>query len=71
MRFTAAVTHEGKWYVARCLEIEVASQGESIEASLESLREALELRVEDEPGSDLPPEPPIIAFVEVVSKAPA
>ena len=23
---TAALTHEGKWYVARCLEVEVASQ---------------------------------------------
>jgi len=28
MRLTAAVAHEGDWYVARCLEVEVASQGE-------------------------------------------
>lgn len=26
VRFTAAVTREGRWYVARCLEVEVASQ---------------------------------------------
>ena len=26
MRFTAVVTREGKWFVARCLEVEVASQ---------------------------------------------
>jgi hypothetical protein len=29
MRFTAAVSHEQPWYVARCLEVEVTSQGES------------------------------------------
>jgi predicted RNase H-like HicB family nuclease len=66
MRFTAAITHEGKWYVARCLEIEVASQGETIETALANLREAIELRFEDEPESAPPLEPPIIASVDVV-----
>jgi predicted RNase H-like HicB family nuclease len=33
MRFTAVVTGEGKWFVARCLEVEVASQGEAVESS--------------------------------------
>lgn len=27
VRFTAAITHEGEWYVARALEVEVTSQG--------------------------------------------
>jgi hypothetical protein len=27
MEFTAAITHEVPWYVARCLDVEVASQG--------------------------------------------
>lgn len=49
MRFTAAVTREGRFFVAQCLELEVASQGETIEAALANLREALELRLEDEP----------------------
>ncbi len=49
MRFTAAVTHETPWYLARCLEVEVASQGESIEEALANLKEALELYVEDMP----------------------
>lgn len=43
MRLTAAVTHEPPWYVARCLEVEVASQGESVEQALANLKEALEL----------------------------
>ncbi|MGH2674653.1 MAG: type II toxin-antitoxin system HicB family antitoxin [Actinomycetota bacterium] len=64
MRFTAAVTHEAPWYVARCLEVEVASQGESIEEALANLKEALELYFED----SSPPEriePPIIASVDL------
>lgn len=64
MRFTAAVTREPPWYVARCLEVEVASQGESVEEALANLKEALELYFEDMP---LPQgvEPPIIATVEL------
>ena len=41
MQLTAAVTHEAPWYVARCLDVEVASQGESVEEALDNLREAL------------------------------
>ena len=31
---TAAVAKDGEWYVARCLEVEVASQGETIDEAL-------------------------------------
>ena len=48
MKFTAAVTHEGDWYVARCLEIEVTSQGVSVDESINNLREALALYFEDQ-----------------------
>jgi len=64
MRLTAAVTKEGKWYVARCLEVEVTSQGETMDEALENLREALELYFDD----DAPIEPfnsPIIAPLDV------
>lgn len=58
--FTAAITHEAPWYVARCLDVEVASQGESAEEALANLKEALELYFEDEDlAEEL--EPPIIA----------
>jgi len=43
VQFTAAITHEGDWYVARCLQVEVTSQGDTIEEALDNLREALEL----------------------------
>jgi predicted RNase H-like HicB family nuclease len=66
VRLTAAITNEAPWYVARCLEVEVASQGESVEEALANLREALELYFEGEP---LPEgvEPPIIAAVEIAA----
>lgn len=47
---TAAVHREADLYVARALEVEVASQGESIEEALANLREALELYFEAEAG---------------------
>jgi predicted RNase H-like HicB family nuclease len=68
LQLTAAITHEGDWYVARCLQVEVASQGESVETSLANLREALELYFEDQPlPADL--QPPIIAPVDVSVRA--
>ena len=64
MRFTAAVSREDDWYVARCLEVEVTSQGTTVEESLANLKEALELYFEDvAPPADI--EPPIIATVEL------
>jgi predicted RNase H-like HicB family nuclease len=45
-RFTASVWQEGEWFVAQCLEVDVASQGETDEEALENLEEALELHFE-------------------------
>jgi predicted RNase H-like HicB family nuclease len=64
MRFTAAITREAHWYVARCLEVEVTSQGKSVEDAQANLKEALELYFEDEPlPSEI--EPPIIVTLEL------
>ena len=41
--FTASITHEGDWYIAQCLEFDVASQGETAEEALANLGEALAL----------------------------
>ena len=64
MRFTSAITHEGDWYVARCLEVEVTSQGKTVEEAQANLKEALELYYEDQP---LPTEieAPIITTLEL------
>ncbi len=63
MRLTSAITREGLWFVARCLEVEVTSQGETLESAMSNLQEALELYFEDH---DVPTGmAPIIAPVEV------
>ena len=65
-RLTAAVTREDTWYVAQCLEVEVASQGKSVEDALANLKEALELFFED--AGDVTVQPtPIIAPIDVVA----
>jgi predicted RNase H-like HicB family nuclease len=45
-RFAANVWREGNWYVSQCLEVDVASQGETEEEALANLKEALELHFE-------------------------
>ena len=42
-RLTAVIQREGDGYVALCPELDVASQGDTIESARENLREALEL----------------------------
>lgn len=59
--FSATVWREGTWYVSQCLEVDVASQGESEEEALANLKEALELHFE-------PPQatrPPSVRKIEV------
>ena len=46
--FTVSIQKDNAWYVAKCLENSVASQGHSMEEAIESLREALTLYYEDE-----------------------
>ena len=56
MRFTVTVWEEDDWFVAQCLEVDVASQGSTEEEALASLREALELHFE-------PPTPTVAPHV--------
>jgi len=44
-RFTASVWREGRWFVAQCLEVDVASQGRSEAAALKNLADALTLHL--------------------------
>ena len=63
VRLTAVISRDGEWYVARTLEVELASQGATIEEALTNLREAAELYFEDEPAPQAPA--PIVASLEV------
>ena len=52
-RFTSIITKEKKWYVARCAELGVVSQGKTIEMAQKNLQEALELYLEDYPSTKI------------------
>ena len=52
--FAASVWREGNWYVSQCLEVDVASQGETEDEALNNLKEALELYFEP-PNATRPP----------------
>jgi predicted RNase H-like HicB family nuclease len=61
---TAVVTREGEWYVARCLEVEATSQGETVEEALANLRGVVEVYLEEEPAPALAP-PPLVTSIDV------
>jgi predicted RNase H-like HicB family nuclease len=52
-QFTAIIEREGDVYVALCPELDVASQGASIEEARKNLQEALELLFETADPSEL------------------
>lgn len=47
IKVTVIIQKEENWYVAKCVENNVASQGKTIEEAIKNLREALELFYED------------------------
>ena len=50
---TAVIEREGKWYVATCPELGVASQGRSFEEAEAMIREAVELLLEEADESEI------------------
>ena len=46
-QFTAVIQQEGKLFVALCPELDVASQGKSVEEARSNLTEAVELFLEE------------------------
>ena len=43
IKYNVMIQKEEEWYVAKCLDNNVASQGKTIEEALKNLREALKL----------------------------
>ncbi|MBN2122484.1 type II toxin-antitoxin system HicB family antitoxin [Candidatus Micrarchaeota archaeon] len=48
METTVIIKKEGDWYVARAVEVDIVSQGKTIEEAMHNIREAVELYLEDE-----------------------
>ena len=66
-KFTTLIQKEGAWYVARCIELSVVSQGKTIESAEENLKEAVALYLEDMPSSKkfLQKSSPLITTLEL------
>jgi predicted RNase H-like HicB family nuclease len=52
-RFTAMIHRENDGYVALCAELDVASQGDSVEEASSNLREAVELFLDSADPSEV------------------
>ncbi len=65
--FTTTFTKEKRWYVARCVELGVVSQGKTIDEAKKNIREAVELYLEDQPKHKiyLAKQAPLIATLDV------
>ena len=48
VKYNVVIQKEVEWYVAKCLDNSVASQGKTIEEALNNLKEAIELYNENE-----------------------
>ena len=61
------IEREGAWYVATCPELDIASQGHTLEEALANLREAVQLYVEtaDPSEIELPAQPPFLTTLDV------
>ncbi len=48
IKYNVMIQKEENWYVAKCLDNNVASQGKTIEEAMQNLKEALELYAQTE-----------------------
>ena len=66
--FLVSIQREDKFFVARCPELDVTSQGETLEQAQRNIKEAIELYLESFGVEDLPVETskPFWTTVEVI-----
>lgn len=48
IKYNVMIQKEENWYVAKCIDNNVASQGKTIEEAMKNLKEALELYAQTE-----------------------
>jgi predicted RNase H-like HicB family nuclease len=61
----AEIYFDGEYYCARTLEFDVFTQGKTMDETIENLREAVSLHLEDEPDYDLHNKSSILAMMDV------
>lgn len=68
-KFTAVIEKEDDAFVAKCIEIGTVSQGKTIEESLDNLKQATELYLEEFPDKEI--KDPIIKEFKVADSVKA
>ena len=48
IKYNVIIQKEDEWYVAKCIDNNIASQGRTVEESIKNLKEAIELYYENE-----------------------
>jgi predicted RNase H-like HicB family nuclease len=66
MRYHAVLSQEKDWIVAVCPEVDVASEGKTVEEAMKNLKEAVELYLEDEDVESLPIKKVQVKTLEIV-----
>jgi predicted RNase H-like HicB family nuclease len=63
----AIVRHDGAWYTAECVEIDVFTQGRTLDEVVENIKKAVAVHLEGEDLEQfgLAPEPSILVMLEV------
>ena len=66
-RVSVIIEREDSWFVAFCPELEVASQGKTVEEAKNNLKEAIDLYLQhaDPSEIDLPKEPPFVSALDI------
>ena len=65
--FSAVVQKENEQYISLCLELNISSQGKTIEEAVSNLKEAVELHIERE-GIALPLKRPFLTTFKIAGK---
>lgn len=65
----AVFQNDGQWFIARCLDLPVTTQGKTLEAAKKNLREAIELYLETwgEPDDLKPAKETYLTSLEVAA----
>ncbi len=65
-KVTVVIQKDDDWFVAKCVENSVASQGKTVEEAMNNLKEALELYYEDVPKEDIKEKQLYVTTLEVM-----
>ena len=64
-KVTVIIQKDDDWYVAKCIENSIASQGKTVEEAMINLKEALELYYEDLPEEETSDRQMFVTTLEV------